>query len=70
MISHGRWAAACATGERSDSIEVLLSDNRRVTGRIMGRSGEWGVAMLRLDGDGPWPHVALDGSAASNPARP
>ena len=40
-----------------------------MAGRILGRSGEWGVALLRLDGDGPWPHVALDGSAASKPGH-
>jgi S1-C subfamily serine protease len=37
-----------------------LADGRRVTGTALVRSEEWGIAVAKLDGPGPWPHVKLD----------
>lgn len=59
----------CASAGEVDSVEVVLPDRRRAAARIVGRSGAWGVALLRLDGEGPWPHVPLDGRAGGEPGR-
>jgi len=40
-----------------------MADGRRVTGKHLGWSREWGVGLAKLDGPGPWAHVQLADSA-------
>ncbi|SIO58359.1 Trypsin-like peptidase domain-containing protein [Singulisphaera sp. GP187] len=59
----------CVAGGTVDFIKVLLSDGREVSGRIVGWSGQWKLMLLRLDGDGPWPHAGLGDSPGVQPGQ-
>jgi serine protease Do len=43
----------------SEKPTFRLSDHRSATGTVLGRSQEWGISLVKLDGPGPWPHVEL-----------
>ncbi|HUY35817.1 MAG TPA: serine protease [Pirellulales bacterium] len=53
--------AAVAAGKK---LTFQLSDGRNATGTALGWSGEWNVGLAKLDGQGPWPHIELSGSAS------
>lgn len=52
------------------TLKFLLPGGRTATGKMLGRSHEWGVALAKLDGDGPWPHVKLVGPARVRAGQP
>lgn len=54
------------SGVTNARLEFTLADGRRVPGQLLGSMGQWGAALARLEGDGPWPHVPL---AAKTPVR-
>lgn len=43
----------------NQALTVHLTDGRRTTAKSLGWSGEWGIALAKLDDDGPWPHAKL-----------
>ncbi|MBX3443032.1 MAG: trypsin-like peptidase domain-containing protein [Planctomyces sp.] len=49
-----------STKLNASRLWVTLSDGREVQARPLGWSGEWGVRLGRLEGDGPWPHTPLE----------
>ncbi len=42
-----------------DLLELRLADGRRVPGKALGWSSEYGVGLLKITEDGPWPHVDI-----------
>lgn len=44
---------------RDDLLSLRLFDGRRVAGKALGWSGEFGVGALKIDEPGPWPHVTI-----------
>ena len=48
--------------EHADSIVAKFADGRTVKAKVIGADPELDIAMLKLDGDGPWPFVALGDS--------
>lgn len=46
----------------ADQLTVGLSDGRRVPGRVIGKDPLTDLAVVRLDGSGPWPTAALGNS--------
>jgi len=59
----------CGATGHADWFEVLLSDGRRSKGRVVGWSGEWGIALLRIDGAGPWPFTPLGDTTGVKPGQ-
>src|SRR5579864_1392516 len=59
----------CGATGQADRFEVLLSDGRRSKGRVVGWSGEWGIALLRIDGAGPWPFTPLGDTTGVKPGQ-
>lgn len=53
------------SGLSSSALTVVLTDGRRAAGTALGFSREWGIAVGKLEGDGPWPFVPLE----STPVR-
>ncbi|MGC6483696.1 MAG: trypsin-like peptidase domain-containing protein [Synechococcus sp.] len=50
--------------ENAENMTVGLPDGRRVSGRVLGRDRLTDLAVIRLDGDGPWPTAPLGDSDA------
>jgi S1-C subfamily serine protease len=50
--------------ERSDRVTVGLQNGRRVEGRVVGLDSLTDLAVVRLEGDGPWPVASLGNSDA------
>ncbi len=48
--------------ENMDQLMVGLADGRRVSGRVVGQDSLTDLAVIRLDGSGPWPIAALGDS--------
>ncbi|WP_320673513.1 trypsin-like peptidase domain-containing protein [Prochlorococcus sp. MIT 1341] len=48
--------------EKTDQLIVGLSDGRRVSGRVVGLDSLTDLAVVRLDGSGPWPIASLGDS--------
>ena len=48
--------------EGADELTVGLSDGRRVPGRVVGKDDLTDLAVVRLEGKGPWPTAALGDS--------
>ena len=48
--------------EGADQLTVGLSDGRRVPGRVIGKDALTDLAVVRLNGSGPWPIAALGDS--------
>lgn len=46
----------------AERIEARTRDDRRVPGRLVGLDLNSGLAVVRLDGDGPWPAAVLGDS--------
>lgn len=46
----------------NQTLTVHLSDGRQTTAKALGWSNEWGIALAKLEGEGPWPHVKIDTS--------
>ena len=46
-----------------DLLAFHLADGRRVRGKALGFSGEFGIALLKITEKGPWPHVDLGNRA-------
>jgi S1-C subfamily serine protease len=46
-------------GLKLTKLTFVLSDGRRVNGKWLGRSTEWGIAVGKIDARGPWPHAEL-----------
>jgi len=59
----------CGATGHADWFEVLLSDGRRSKGRVVGWSGEWRIALLRIDGAGPWPFTPLGDTTGVKPGQ-
>jgi S1-C subfamily serine protease len=59
----------CGATGQVDRFEVLLSDGRRSKGRLVGWSGEWDIALLRIDGAGPWPFTRLGETTGVKPGQ-
>lgn len=60
----------CGAAGKTDWIEILLPDGRRSEGRVVGWSGEWGIALLRIDGAGPWPFTPFGDTTGVKPGQP
>ena len=52
--------------EGADKLSVGLSDGRRVSGRVVGKDTLTDVAVVRLEGKGPWPTATLGDSDQLN----
>ena len=52
--------------EGADTLSVGLSDGRRVSGRVVGKDTLTDLAVVRLEGKGPWPTATLGDSDALN----
>ena len=52
--------------EGADTLSVGLSDGRRVSGRVIGKDKLTDLAVVRLEGKGPWPTATLGDSDALN----
>ena len=52
--------------EGADKLSVGLSDGRRVSGRVVGKDTLTDLAVVRLEGKGPWPTATLGDSDALN----
>jgi S1-C subfamily serine protease len=50
--------------ERSDRVTVGLQNGRRVAGRVVGLDSLTDLAVVRLEGGGPWPVASLGNSDA------
>jgi S1-C subfamily serine protease len=50
--------------ERTDRVMVGLQDGRRIEGRVVGLDSLTDLAVVRLQGQGPWPVAALGNSDA------
>ncbi len=48
--------------ENADQLTVGLTDGRRVSGRVIGKDSLTDLAVVRLDGQGPWPTAPLGNS--------
>ena len=48
--------------EGADQLQVELTDGRRVSGQVVGKDTLTDLAVVRLDGKGPWPTAALGDS--------
>ncbi len=48
--------------ENMDQLMVGLADGRRVSGRVVGQDSLTDLAVIRLNGSGPWPTAALGDS--------
>ena len=48
--------------ENADQLTVGLADGRRVPGRVVGKDSLTDLAVVRLEGDGPWPTAPLGDS--------
>ena len=44
---------------QDDLLDLRLVDGRRVAGKALGWSGEFGFGLLKITEQGPWPHVDL-----------
>ena len=44
---------------RDDLLDLRLVDGRRVGGKALGWSGEFGFGLLKITEQGPWPHIDL-----------
>ncbi len=51
---------------KTDELTVGISDGRRVSGRVVGQDSLTDLAVIRLDGLGPWPTALLGDSDAIN----
>jgi len=52
--------------EGADTLSVGLSDGRRVSGRVVGKDTLTDLAVVRLEGKGPWPTATLGDSDQLN----
>jgi uncharacterized integral membrane protein (TIGR00697 family) len=52
------------------ALTATLADGRAVPARVVGHDFESGLALIRLDGPGPYPALALGRSAAVGPGQP
>jgi len=52
--------------EGADTLSVGLSDGRRVSGRVVGKDTLTDLAVVRLEGQGPWPTATLGDSDQLN----
>ena len=52
--------------EGADTLSVGLSDGRRVPGRVVGKDKLTDLAVVRLEGKGPWPTATLGDSDQLN----
>ena len=50
--------------DQVDSVEVTLADGRQVDGAVVGADSVTDLAVVRLEGSGPWPVVGLGNSDA------
>ena len=48
--------------EGAETLSVELTDGRRVTGSVVGTDSLTDLAVVRLDGEGPWPTAVLGDS--------
>ena len=48
--------------ENADQLMVGLADGRRVPGRVVGKDTLTDLAVVRLEGKGPWPTASLGNS--------
>ena len=48
--------------EGAETLSVKLTDGRRVTGSVVGTDSLTDLAVVRLDGEGPWPTAVLGDS--------
>lgn len=48
--------------DNADQLTVGLADGRRVPGRVIGKDSLTDLAVVRLEGDGPWPTAPLGNS--------
>lgn len=48
--------------EGADQLQVELTDGRRVSGQVVGKDTLTDLAVVRLEGKGPWPTAALGDS--------
>jgi len=44
---------------KDDLLDLRLADGRRVRGKALGWSSEFGFGLLKITEQGPWPHVEL-----------
>lgn len=48
--------------DNADQLTVGLADGRRVPGRVIGKDSLTDLAVVRMEGDGPWPTAPLGNS--------
>ncbi|WP_320666585.1 trypsin-like peptidase domain-containing protein [Prochlorococcus sp. MIT 1307] len=48
--------------EKTDRLMIGMSDNRRVPGRVVGQDSLTDLAVIQLEGSGPWPSAPLGNS--------
>jgi S1-C subfamily serine protease len=66
IVSEDGHIATCAHHGRlpRERVKVLLADGREAEAEILGVNRVTDVALFKLRGEGPWPHVELGRSAA------
>ena len=52
-------SGATRTVRQDDLLALHLPDGRCMTGTALGWSEEWQVGVMKITGQGPWPHVPL-----------
>jgi S1-C subfamily serine protease len=65
LVDDGGLVVTCAhIGQLAgQQVTVLLSDGRKVAGKVLGTNRVADVGLIRLDGPGPWPGVKTGDSA-------
>jgi S1-C subfamily serine protease len=67
VLTHTASARNVRAGDR---ITVHLDGGRRAKATALGWSNEWGIALVKITEQGPWPHAQLGQSAALRPGQP
>ena len=51
-------------------LEVHLADGRSVSGKALGWSSEFGIGILKINKQGPWPHISRRRMGAATAGQP
>ena len=58
------------TSVANERITIHLADKRQAAATRLGWSSEWGIELLKMDGQGPWPYVEIDRTVQAGIGQP